>query len=214
MFAANADFQIGLDDATAFRADPHQLADALGIEHLKRIVGKNLAIDIRRQEATRIVATQTERRLRQIVCAEREKLRMRRDLVSSQCSARQFDHRANQVFEFHAVFAHDFTRDFVNNLGLLFQLFAHRDQRHHDFERHLFAFTFDLAGSLEDRATLHPRNFRVEQAKTATAKTEHRIGFTNLVHVTKQVSLFIDLIKQVIHLDHGLGLLQPHLQFG
>ena len=77
MLAADADFQIRLHAAAALGADAHQLPHAFAIEHLKRIVRQDLSFDVVRQETARVVAAQSKRSLRQIVCAEREELRVR-----------------------------------------------------------------------------------------------------------------------------------------
>ena len=119
MFAADADFEIGFDAAAALCGDAHQLAHAFAIEHLKRIVGKDFAIDISRQKAARIVAAQTKSRLRQIVSAEGKERSMLGDFVRGQSSTGQFDHRAHLVFDLHAVFASYLARDFMDHLGLL-----------------------------------------------------------------------------------------------
>ena len=86
-------------------------------------------------------------------------------------------------------------RNFINKLGLLRQLFADGNERHHDFESYLLALTFYLACSLENRAALHARDFRKQQPKPAAAKAQHRICFANLVHVMKQLSLLVELIE-------------------
>ena len=70
MFATDADFQIRFDAAAAFGPEPHQFTNPFTIENLKRIVAEDLAIDVRGQKTTRIVAAQTKGCLRKIVCAE------------------------------------------------------------------------------------------------------------------------------------------------
>src|SRR5262249_53757358 len=101
-----------------------------------------------------------------------------------------------------------------NDICLLFQLFTNRNQWHHDFERHLLAFAFNLDRRFEDGAALHTRYFGIKQSQTATAESQHGVCFTNLVHVVQQVALLVDLVQEMIHLNHRFGLLQSHLQFG
>ena len=108
---------------------------------------------------------------------------MLRDLVGSQSGARQFDHRADHVLDFHAVLARHFARDFVNDFGLLPQFFTYGNERHHDFQLDLLALAFHLAGGFEDRATLHPGDFRKQQTQTAAAKAEHRIRLAYPINV-------------------------------
>ena len=73
--------------------------------------------------------------------------------------ARQFDHRAHFVFDLQAVLAHYLPRDFIDQILLLSQLFADRNQRHHDFQSYLFTFALHLNRGLENRAALHAGNF-------------------------------------------------------
>ena len=50
MLAADTDFQIRLHAAATLRADPHELAHAVAIEHLERIVSDDLSFDIVREK--------------------------------------------------------------------------------------------------------------------------------------------------------------------
>src|SRR5262249_16317565 len=84
---------------------------------------------------------------------------------------------------------------------------------HHNFERHLLALALHLTGSLENRAALHARDFRKEQAQTTATKTKHGIRFANLVHVMQELALLVDMVKELIHVGERLRLAQSHLQF-
>ena len=55
VFAADADLQVGPGLASALRPDFEEMADAFLIERLERVVGEDLLLDIKRQEAARIV---------------------------------------------------------------------------------------------------------------------------------------------------------------
>ena len=79
VFAANADFQSGLRATATLGPHGDELAHAVAIEHLERVVSHDLPFNVSRQEAAGIVAAQAKRGLRKIVCAKREELRMRRD---------------------------------------------------------------------------------------------------------------------------------------
>lgn len=70
MFTADADLEIWFHTTTPLGAEADQLAHAVAIENLKRIVFNDLAFDVIGQKAARIVAAQAERRLRQVVSAE------------------------------------------------------------------------------------------------------------------------------------------------
>src|SRR6185503_7282671 len=214
VLAANADFQFGLHAAPALGAHSYELAHAIAIEHLKRVVPNNLSLDVVGQKTTRVVAAETKSRLREVVGTEREKLRMLRDPISYQSRARQLDHGSNEVLDCHAVFAHDLFRDFVNQFRLLPQFLADRHERHHDLEFNFLTLTLNFAGRLKDRTTLHPRDFRKQQTKTTTTKAEHRIRFANAVDLTQQRSLVIDLVEHVVHVTQRTGAFQFHLQLG
>src|SRR5260370_20252993 len=87
VFAADSYFQIRLYVAATLGAEAHQLAYAFAVKHLKRIVDQNLPVDVGRQEPARVIATQTERRLRQVVCAEREKVGVFSDFAGGSSGA-------------------------------------------------------------------------------------------------------------------------------
>ena len=61
MLAADSHFKIGLDAAAALSTETHQLAHSFAVEDLKRVVRKNLPIDVGRKEASGIVTAQTAR---------------------------------------------------------------------------------------------------------------------------------------------------------
>src|SRR5205085_1517449 len=65
MLAADTDLERGPSRAAVVDRAANELADALLVEHLERIVGEDAAIDVRRQKAACVVAGQTEHRLRQ-----------------------------------------------------------------------------------------------------------------------------------------------------
>src|SRR5882724_7416065 len=51
VLATDTDLEFRLHAATAFRAEPNQLADTLPVKHLKRIVAHDLPFNVVRQEA-------------------------------------------------------------------------------------------------------------------------------------------------------------------
>ena len=77
MLAADPDRQLGVGGPAALDRDPHQLADALLVERRERVVGEHAVLEVVREElALRVVAREAERRLRQVVRAEREEVRV------------------------------------------------------------------------------------------------------------------------------------------
>src|SRR5215203_5530724 len=160
MLTTNTNLKIRLNTAAPLCANSHQLPDTISIEHLKRIVLYDLSFDIVWQETAGVVSTQTKRRLRQVVCTKREKLRMSRNTIRHQRCAWQLDHGADEILDRHSMFAHHLARNFMNELGLLSQFFTERNEWHHDLELYFFAFTLYLARRFKDRTALHPRHFR------------------------------------------------------
>lgn len=70
MLAANSDLEVLSYAAPIFDCNSNQPPDTGLIENLERIIREDSAIDVRREESSRIVATQTERSLRQVIGAE------------------------------------------------------------------------------------------------------------------------------------------------
>src|SRR5690606_29885955 len=95
--AADAHLQLRAPPAAFPRAHLYELPDTLAIEHLEGILLEDAELDIARQERRRVIARDAERRLGEVVRAEREELRMLRNLRRKQCSARQLDHRSDHV---------------------------------------------------------------------------------------------------------------------
>ena len=81
MLAANTNFQIGFFTTSALRTHAYELAHAIAIEHLERIVANDLALDVIRSKSTRVVAAQTNSGLRKVVGSKREELRMPRNSI-------------------------------------------------------------------------------------------------------------------------------------
>ena len=61
----------------------HQLSDAGLIDRSKRVVLDDFQFLVMRQEAARIIATHSQRRLRQIVRTETKELRVFRDFIGN-----------------------------------------------------------------------------------------------------------------------------------
>ena len=79
------------------RAHPHQLADAGRVDRLERRAVDDLALEVGGEELRLdVVAREAERRLREVVRAEREEVGVVGDLVGQEARARQLDHRADE----------------------------------------------------------------------------------------------------------------------
>ena len=81
VLTADADLEVGPRLATALDAGPHEIPDALRVNRRKRILLEDLLLLVDLQELAAVVARKAERELRQVVRAEREELRVTRDLI-------------------------------------------------------------------------------------------------------------------------------------
>src|SRR5262249_42674801 len=76
----------------ALDRDPHELADSIAVERLERVAREDLVLEVVREElALGVVAREAERRLREVVGAEREEVGVLGDLVGTDARARQLD---------------------------------------------------------------------------------------------------------------------------
>src|SRR5205814_9335750 len=108
-------------------------------------------------------------------------------------------HRADAILDCHSLFTHHLTGHLVDYQSLLTQLLAQRYEWDHDLKFYLFLLALHQAGGLKNSPALHARDFRKEQTQTTAAKSQHWIGFANANHLLKETSLFVNLVKQVVH---------------
>src|SRR5262245_21892188 len=84
VLAADAELQFLVDRSALLHGHLDELSDGAGVERDERIGRQYALVDIRGQEAPRVVAREAEPHLREIVRAEREEIRAPRDLVGRQ----------------------------------------------------------------------------------------------------------------------------------
>src|SRR5690349_18875450 len=85
VLAADAQLQAAVGLASQPRADAHKLTDSQGVERLERRALEDRALDVPRQDAALdVVAREAERRLGEVVGAEREEVGLMRDVVGAQ----------------------------------------------------------------------------------------------------------------------------------
>src|SRR5262249_16543658 len=107
VLAADADLELRPRRAPTLDPDPDELGDALAVDGDERIGCKNSARHIGAEKARRVVATDAEGGLGQIIGAEREELRACGDLAGAQRRARQLDHGADLIVEPRSRLARD-----------------------------------------------------------------------------------------------------------
>ena len=100
MLAADAELDAFLGASAPLDRDPHQVADPALVERLERVPLEHAVLEVARQElALRVVTREAERRLRQVVCPEREEVGVLGDLVGADARAWKLDHRADVVLD-------------------------------------------------------------------------------------------------------------------
>ena len=83
VLAADAELEPGPRRAAALHPDPHELADAIDVDARERVALDDPGLQVGGQERRlRIVAREAERRLREIVGAEREEVGVLGDLAA------------------------------------------------------------------------------------------------------------------------------------
>ena len=127
---------------------------------------------VREELALRVVAREAERRLRQVVRAEREEVGMCGDLVCAHACARQLDHRSDEIREVASFLG----RDANGELAQPAQLLGERHERVHDLDlRRLAGALAHGQGGPHDRADLHLVDLGPLQAEPAAACPQHRV---------------------------------------
>src|SRR5215475_10557491 len=85
VLAADAELQVRLRPPPPLDSGPHQVTDALLVEHLERVPLEHAVLEVEGEELPlRVVARHAEGRLREVVGAEGEEVGDLRDLVRAQ----------------------------------------------------------------------------------------------------------------------------------
>src|SRR5713101_1973310 len=182
MLAANPNLEILFRLAPALDSDSHQIANAIGVEFLERILLVDPARQVIVEEPGRVVARQPVGHLRQVVGAERKEVRHRGNRSGLDARARHFDHRANEIGQLAAaVAARNLARDFANIRGQQIELLALADERQHDLGNRLDALLLQLTHRFEDGARLRTIYLGMADAETGAAQAEHGIELLHAV---------------------------------
>ncbi len=145
--------------------------------HLERVALEDPVLEVVREElALGVVAREPERRLREVVRAEREEVRLRGDLVGAQRGARELDHRPAQVLDRRLL-----RGDALGELAQPRELLGEADERVHDLdERRLARPLANGSGGADDRAHLHLVDLGELEPEAAAARAEHRVRLVEL----------------------------------
>ena len=200
MFAADAALEVLARAAALEHRLADELAHAVAVENLERVVLEDALLEVDGQELADVVARESERHLRQVVRAEREELGDLGDLVGRDGRARHFDHRADHVFDLVVALREDLFGRRVDDLLLVAQLLVVAHQRNHDLHVYGHARSLDVHRRLDDGARLHLRDFGVGVAQTAAAVAQHG------VELGQRLDLGDDLLKGYVHFGGHLAL--------
>ena len=205
MLAADPDLQARLRLAAAFDGHPHHRAHPVAIEDLERIRWDDLLFDIAREKALLgIVARDAEHGLGEVVRAEREELRLRRDLVGDDAGARDLDHRPELIVDALPALLEHPLRDFGDLCRETIELPHRPDERHHDLGLRFDALLRRVDRRAEDRADLHLEYLGVYEQEPATAQAEHRVVLVQLLEATEDPRLFFEFCSvSSSRLSHG-----------
>ena len=162
VLAADAEFEVRIRLATELAGHLHELADAVDVQVLERVVLVNLRIVVRAEELRCVVTAEAEGHLRQVVRAEAEEVRLLGDLVGRERGARDLDHRADVVLHVHASIFNQRVRRADNDVLDELELLALADQRDHDVRRdHRAGLGADLERRFDDGVGLHLGDLRI-----------------------------------------------------
>ena len=135
VLAADPELDLGLRGPPALDRDPHQVADAVLVEHLERVPLEDPVLEVEGEElALGVVPREAERGLGQVVRPEGEEVGLPRDLVGSKCRSRELDHRAAEVLDRRLL-----GRDALGELAEPRELLAEADERVHDLDERRLA---------------------------------------------------------------------------
>ena len=176
MLAADAELDVGTRRAPFGHRHRHQLPDPVDVDLLERAHRQQLRLEVRgHQAAFYVVAGESERHLREVVRAEREKLGDVRDLSRVESGARCLDHRADRVVEVDAGGGEHLGRDLAHPLVEHRELGPVDDQRDHDLDARVAAGLLAFGRGLDEGPNLHAIQPGLEDSEPAPAGAEHRV---------------------------------------
>ena len=195
------------DLAAHLAGEAHERTDAGRVDRLERILLEHPLLDVRGEERSDVVAAEAESHLREVVGAEAEEVGDLGDLVGGDGRARDLDHGADRDVEpvlasgLHALLGTDCRDRLLGQLAKKHELLLGADERMHDLGLRVDLLRAAFDRSFDDGANLHLENLGIGDRQTATAVTEHRIGFMQLRDAA------LDLLEAEAHLLRQLALL-------
>ncbi len=218
VFAADADLDRRVGATTVGDGEPHQAADALGVDRGERVGVEHPVGEVAEQEAGfGVVPADRHRRLGQVVGAEAEEVGVFGDLVGGEGGPWDLDHRADrdrQLVDVDALLV-----AYGGDLGLDQvaggpHLRGVPDEGHHDLGFDHRTFTLRGEHRLGDRSGLHPDQLRDPQSEPHTAQAEHRVRLAQVLDPRQHRPHVGQLVDEGLDLDQVLAVDQPDLEVG
>ena len=175
MFAADPDLDFRPGGPPLHHRNLHQLPNPGDVKGLEWIPGIDIPLQIGHQEPVGVIAAQSQGSLSQVIGSEAEEVRRTRNFVRGESSSGNLDHGAHLILDLQFPGIHHLSCHLPHDFGLIIQFLDVAYQGDHDL-RHGFLPTTDyICGRLEDRLSLHPGDFGIDDSQAAAAKTDHGI---------------------------------------
>ena len=209
LFAADADFEIGVGRPPQIHAHLHQHAHALDVQRFERVVVKDPGFCVERQKLVfGVFSRERIGRLRQVIGTKGEKLGQFRQITGTGAGANGFDHRAEFEAQADAVMVFHLGAHLVDAGADALELLYGNHLRHHDLRADRDAGLEACSLGLQNGPNLHFVDFRVGDAQSHTAMTEHGVDLMQVAHLPQHQFLFGDDAVDVVFVDRSIPALR------
>ena len=111
------------------------------------------------------------------------------NLLRHDGSTRQLNHGTNRDVKFNAVLSLNLLNGVLNLFTYLHELLFKANKRNHDFRTRIKAYALKLSCSRCNGANLHNIELRIDNTKTAAAKSEHGVCFLECIKLSEKGTL-------------------------
>mmetsp|Transcript_6723 Transcript_6723/g.17216 ORF Transcript_6723/g.17216 Transcript_6723/m.17216 type:complete len:986 (-) Transcript_6723:44-3001(-) len=186
---ADAHLELGARRPPVLGAHLDELPHALLVQHLEGVVLEDALLEVGGQELGHVVARVPVRHLGQVVGAEREELRLLRDLRGEQRGAGDLNHGPDAVRHHAALLRKHLGCRLADHGVLVLELRYRAHQRHHDVGLHADPLRLHLARRLQDGTHLHAADLRVRDGQAAPAEPQHGVHLRQLLDALHHLAL-------------------------
>ena len=209
MLATHAQRDAGPCGTPELAAHAHELGNAL-VDRLERVPRDDVALEVGGQHlALDVIAREAQRRLREVVRAKAEEVRVAGDAVGHDGGARQLDHGAHgNLAQAHARLDLDVDDGALHDGAHLAYLCVEAHERHHDVRARVLALALEAHRGAGDGARLQHGQLGEGKAQAAAAKAQHRVCLGQRVDAREKGAGARDLIgacSLALHLGEANG---------